>query len=360
MLKNQLSHRERVRLALEHKETDRIPIAMICSAVNDSQTFDQYLQKECGISIDQYFKPILDIVEIWPKYVGPPLKENEDYWGVTRKQVSYGPSYYDEIDYYPLAKAKTIDDLANYRWPLTEWFDYTSILEQIKQINATEEYCIMVKGGNIFESSWYMRGFEKSIMDMAVAPELMDFIMHKVTDFYVTHSQKVLEAAKGSVDLMFTADDVGCQTGLLMSLEMLEKHITPCHKRLNNMIHNYGIKAIYHTDGGVMEAIPLLINMGIDILQALQFDAQGMDPQVLKNKYGDKLCFQGGISVQKTLPFGTVDEVRKETLERIKVLGKDSGYILGPSHQIQYGTPPENIAALFDTAVSTKLEINYK
>ncbi|MCE5216069.1 uroporphyrinogen decarboxylase family protein, partial [bacterium] len=84
--------------------------------------------------------------------------------------------------------------------------------------------------------------------------------------------------------------------------------------------------------------------------QALQFDARGMDPVALKQQYGDRLCFQGGVSVQQTLPFGTAEEVAQEVRERIAVLGRGGGYILGPSHAIQAGTPPENIVALFDTA----------
>ena len=99
-----------------------------------------------------------------------------------------------------------------------------------------------------------------------------------------------------------------------------------------------------------MEAVPGLIDMGIDILQALQFDAAGMDPVELKQKYGDRLCFEGGVSVQKTLPFGSADDVRAEVARLSRVLGAGGGYILGPSHVIQAGTPPENIAALFDEA----------
>jgi uroporphyrinogen decarboxylase len=100
-----------------------------------------------------------------------------------------------------------------------------------------------------------------------------------------------------------------------------------------------------------MEAVPGLMDMGIDVLQALQFDAAGMDARVLKEKYGEQLCFEGGVSVQKTLPFGTVEDVRAEVEERISVLGKDGGYILGPSHSIQAGTPVENIYAMFETAM---------
>jgi uroporphyrinogen decarboxylase len=97
--------------------------------------------------------------------------------------------------------------------------------------------------------------------------------------------------------------------------------------------------------------VPGLIDMGIDVLQALQFSAKGMDPGALKRDFGDRLCFEGGASVQTTLPFGTVDEVRSETEMLITVLGKGGGYILGPSHAIQAGTPPENVLTMFDTAL---------
>ena len=111
------------------------------------------------------------------------------------------------------------------------------------------------------------------------------------------------------------------------------------------------MSVIYHTDGSVMEAVDGLIDMGIDILQALQFSAKIMDPRELKRRFGDRLCFEGGVSVQTTLLFGTVEDVRREVEELIAVLGKDGGYILGPSHAIQAGTPPENIVAMFDTAL---------
>jgi uroporphyrinogen decarboxylase len=137
-----------------------------------------------------------------------------------------------------------------------------------------------------------------------------------------------------------------------MSLDMWEEHIKPHHARLNRVIHEFGAKVIYHSDGAVMDAVPGLIEMGIDVLQALQFDARGMDPQKLKRDYGDRLCFEGGVSVQQTLPFGTADDVREEVRERIRVLGRDSGYILGPSHVIQAGTPPRNVVAMFETAAA--------
>jgi uroporphyrinogen decarboxylase len=208
----------------------------------------------------------------------------------------------------------------------------------------------MVTNGNIFETTWYMRGFERALMDFSLNPELLHAILERVTDYYLGYFRKVLEAGRGQIDLVFTADDIGGQNGLLLSLPMWKEFIQPCHARLNRLIHEFGAGVIYHTDGSVMKAVPGLIEMGIDVLQALQFSARGMDPLELKTKYGDRLCFEGGVSVQTTLPFGTPEDVHREVESLISILGKGGGYILGPSHAIQAGTPPENILALFDTA----------
>ncbi|HCE45988.1 MAG TPA: hypothetical protein DET40_20780 [Lentisphaeria bacterium] len=351
-----MTHRERVRLALEHRETDRIPIAMVCSGLNAPvrKSFEEYLRKNRGITVDGYFEPLIDIRNVEPSYIGPSLSPGTDIWGVRRKSVSYGEGAYDEIEHSPLAHATSMDEIIKYKWPSPEWFDYAGLAGKIRELRRKGDYCLMAHNGNPFESSWYLRGFEQSLMDMALAPEMLQAILEKTTTFYVSYFRRILEAADGEIDLVFTADDIGSQENLLVSLEMWEENIKPWHRRLNSIIHSHGAKVIYHSDGAVTEAVPGLIDMGIDVLQALQFDARNMDPEFLKSTYGDRLCFEGGISVQSTLPFGTPEQVRAEVLERIRVLGRDGGYILGPSHLIQAGTPPENVAALFDTAAAGK------
>ena len=348
-----MSSRERVRLALDHKETDRIPIAMVCSGINEPARsgFEQYLKRERGCSLTNYLDALLDIKTVAPKYMGPKLDPGVDIWGVRRERIQYGAGEYDEIDYYPLATADSMDHVDQHPWPGTELYDYSVLPERIAAAQAAGEHCLMVSNGNIFETSWYMRGFEQMFMDMILSPELAHGIMRKVTDFYIEHFRKILSVAGADIDLAFTADDIGGQNGLLMSLDMWKQFIKPCHLELNEVIHGFGVKVIYHTDGAVMDAVPGLIDMGIDILQALQFDAAGMDPIALKARYGERLCFQGGVSVQRTLPFGTPRQVREEVEHLVSTLGRNGGYILGPSHAIQAGTPPENIFAMFETAL---------
>jgi uroporphyrinogen decarboxylase len=349
-----LSSRERVRLALEHQETDRTPIAMVCSGINPParRELEAYLGRERGIDVQTYLDTVIDVRQVAPAYVGPQLAPGEDIWGVRRAAVSYGSGSYDEIAHYILANVESMDDLERHRWPSTTWFDYAVLPERIASAQADGEHCLMVTNGNLFETSWYMRGFQQMFLDFVLNPELAHAIMERVTDFYVAHFSAMLAAADGEVDLAFTADDVAGQNGPLMSKEMWEKYLKPYHVRLNTAIHAFGVKVIYHTDGAVMEAVEGLIDMGIDVLQALQFSAKGMDPRELKRRFGERLCFEGGVSVQTTLPFGTVDDVRREVEKLIAVLGKDGGYILGPSHAIQAETPPENIVAMLDTALN--------
>ncbi|MEK6796941.1 MAG: uroporphyrinogen decarboxylase family protein [Spirochaetota bacterium] len=351
-MNNELSHRDRVRLALEHKDTDRVPIAMVCSGINSAarRALEKHLRTSRGISVDEYLATIIDIKGIAPDYIGPKLPERTDIWGVRRKAVVYGEGSYDEIEHNPLGSAASVDDIRKHRFPSTEWFNYDSILEKIRALDSGGEFCLMAANGNIFETSWYMRGFENIFIDLATQPELANAIFERTASFYIEHFRRILSAARGRIDLVFTADDIAGQNGLLMALPMWEENIKPYHMRMNSVIHEYGAKIIYHSDGAVMQAEPGLMDMGIDVLQALQFDAKGMSADVLKSSYGDTLCFEGGVSVQSTLPFGTPDDVRRETEERIRVLGKNGGYICGPSHCIQDGTPPENICALFDTA----------
>ena len=353
LTKDPLTSRERVRLALQHQATDRIPIAMVCSGINHpaSQELERFLIRQRGIDLHAYLDSFIDIQSVEPPYIGPSRPPGTDIWGVHRKAQSYGPAAYDEIDVHPLAAATSIVDLQRYPWPDPNWFDTSSFAAHLDHLQSQNERCLMIHNGNIFETSWYMRGFEQIFLDLALAPEFARALFERVTDYYCAYFRKLLQAADGRVDLAFTADDLGGQNGLLMSLQTWEDLIKPCHARLNKVVHEFGVKVIYHSDGSIAKAVPGLIDMGIDVLQALQFSAQDMDPLDLKTRFGDRLCFEGGVSVQTTLPFGTPEDVRQEVQHLIRVLGKGGGYILGPSHAIQAGTPPENIYAMFETAL---------
>ena len=333
--------------ALDHRETDRIPIAMVCGGINPPvwRVLDDLLKKERGIDAQAYIDSFLDVSEVW---VTGDFDQTIDMWGVSRREVSFGEGSYSEISHYPLQKMETLEEIRKYPFPKVVNMPVMEMVNEIRHIRKTKDTAIVLANANIFETSWYMRGFEQAFLDIMLQPDLIHFIMETVTTFFTDYMYAILKECKADVDLVFTADDIGQQEGLLLSLDMWEEFIKPYHVRINEMIHNMGPKVIYHTDGAVSEAVPGLMDMGIDVLQALQFSAANMDPKHLKDNYGDKLCFEGGMCVQKVLPFGTVEEVREEARKLITILGKNGGYLCGPSHFIQAGTPPENVLAFFD------------
>ena len=349
-----LTHRERVLMALNHQSPDRAPVSMICAGINPPALahLDAYLRNERGITAASYLDNVVDLQAVAPRYIAPPLPAGTDFWGVRRRGVSYGVGKYDEIEYYPLGSARTLDDMHRLPWPSADWFDYESMRTRIDSLKALH-HAIWASGwGNIFESAWYMRGFEQMLMDLTYEPELTLAILTHVTDFYVAFYHRFPLAGRGDIDIAFTADDLGSQFGLLMSIPMWEEHIKPHHARLNRAIHEHGAKIACHTDGAIMPVADGLRDMGIDILQALQFDAAGMDTGGLKTRHCSRLCFAGGVSMHHALPFGGVEDIRRETRMLIDILGRDGGYLCDPAHAIQAGTPPENIVAMFDEAIA--------
>ena len=169
-----------------------------------------------------------------------------------------------------------------------------------------------------------------------------------MTDFYCGYFERIFEEAGDLIDLFRLADDIGAQTGLLISLDMIRDLLGPRIRRCADLAHAYDIKLLFHTDGNVLAAIPDLIDWGVDILDPVQPEIPDMDHVELKRRFGDRLCFSGGIGAQEILPRGTVDEVEAEARRAIRELGAGGGYILSPGHpSLQMDVPVENIVATY-------------
>ncbi len=120
-------------------------------------------------------------------------------------------------------------------------------------------------------------------------------------------------------------------------------------KRIIDLAHQNGACVFHHNDGSVRRILPDMIAAGIDVLNPIQWRCQGMEREGLKRDFGDKLVFHGGVDNQYTLAFGSVDEVRQEVLDNLRILGEGGGYILAPCHNIQPVSPPENVVAMYET-----------
>jgi len=150
--------------------------------------------------------------------------------------------------------------------------------------------------------------------------------------------------------MVISGTDFGTQRGLFVSPDMFRDLWKPFYKRINDWVHQHtDWKTFYHTCGSVRELIDDFIDAGADILNPVQCSAEGMDPQGLKDDFGDRVTFWGGgVDTQKVLPFGTPDEVRKQVAERVRIFSPGGRFVFNTIHNIQHGVPVENIVAMFD------------
>ena len=147
-------------------------------------------------------------------------------------------------------------------------------------------------------------------------------------------------------------DDLGTQSSLLMSPDLFRERVKPWMKDLHDHIKSLAdVKLIMHSDGAVSPLIDDLIGINVDILNPVQTSVRGLeDTQALKDRFGDRIGYHGGIDVQQLMPNATVPEMRWEVARRIQDLGRSGGYIIAPCHNIGPDIPPENVVALYDLA----------
>lgn len=198
-----------------------------------------------------------------------------------------------------------------------------------------------------FQDTCAAFGMETALMNMIAAPELYEAVNKKVLEFYLKANRIFYEATKGKLHAVLIGNDMGSQRGLMISPELVRRFVIPGCRRLAEQAHSYGLKVIYHSCGAISDIIPDLIDAGVDIIHPIQALAAGMEPEGLKEKFGDRVSFCGGVDTQELLVHGTPEDVRKK-VEELKRLFP-TGLILSPSHEaILPDVPPENIGALFD------------
>ncbi len=351
--------RERVLAAVAHRQPDRVPLDYLAKK-EAHRTLKAYL----GIAEDEELLQRLGIdlrpvaprprVEVHPlRYADPTVEVTpdglyKDIWGVGFVPREYPTGLYMQLASHPLERVTTIAELESYPWPTPDDWDYGNVRPDALRYG---EYAVKAHSRGFFEISWFMRGMEAFLVDLATNPDLACALMDRIKDCLMGRIRRILEAAQGAIDIFELNDDVGTQGGLMMSPALWRRLIKPRMAEMAALCRSYGVKVMYHTCGGVRPIIPDLIEIGIDILDPVQPWAAGMEPSALKRDFGHRLTFHGSIDEQRTLPFGTADDVKREVEERIRVLGEDGGLILCPSHAIQADTPPENVLALYDTAM---------
>lgn len=377
------THRERILAALNHEEPDRVAIDF-GGAEFTTITLAAYERLKRYLHVETPTEPMSIIHS-----VAHPAEEILHKFGVDTRNVQPGAyeggadRWIDDnnyMDVFGVHWKRTEEDVDQhflhkdgpfYEGKLTveaveanDWPDgrnpglANGVRERVEQIKSSGEdhaVCLYLPGG-VIHRGYAMRGFEAYLKDLYKSPEALTRMMDKLCDFWCDTAETVIEAAgPDNIDIIYFGEDLGTQEGCMFDPEgIYAKYLKPRHRRMvetAKSLTNQKAKVCFHCCGSAYHFIPHLIDIGIDALNPVQVTAKNMEPERLKDEFGDKLCFWGGINTQEILPFATPDEVASETRRVIDILGKGGGYILNSVHNIQAEVPPENIVAMFETGV---------
>jgi uroporphyrinogen decarboxylase len=287
------------------------------------------------------------VVKAEPRYAGPPLKPGFDAFGRFYRKVTYDTGVYDECVTSPLAAYTTVEDIdRHYTWPSPDWWDYSALASELA---GSEAHPVQGGGSEPFLIYKDLRGQEQAFIDLVENPEIVHYCLDKLFALAYENTRRVFEAVPGRVTFTYVAEDMGAQNDLMISVAHIREFLLPGMKKIMDLSREGGAYVFHHNDGAIRRILPDLVAAGIDLLNPIQWRCGGMEREALKRDFGSKIIFHGGMDNQQTLPFGSVDDVRREVLDNLEILGREGGYILAPCHNVQALTPPENIVAMYET-----------
>jgi len=250
-------------------------------------------------------------------------------------------------DFYQLGEDWRKEDVPASPIRVTGIGSYEKIFERFKEAREkSDKYFLVRIYGSHFEKARDTRGSENFMADIAGSPKFAKGLMNRIVERNLVMLENFLQIPE--IDGVLLGSDWGSQRGLLMSPAAWDDMIRPGEQAEYDLIHSYGKDAWVHSCGNIEPLIGRLIEMGLDVLNPLQ--PESMDIARIKRDYGGKLAFWGGISTQKTLPYGSPDEARQEARAVRDLLAAGGGYILSPAQSIQADVPLENMLALLEVA----------
>jgi uroporphyrinogen decarboxylase len=339
--------RERWLALLDGRSADRVPTDYWATA-----ELHQRLKCDLDCPDDQSLWQRLHVDR--PRHLGPrcllthhPHDPQADIWGRRHRDIDYGTGIYSEVVFNPLAHVQSVEELERFRWPSPDDYDYQPVADALARDDG--ERCIFAGVYEPFLLYCHLRGLEQSYEDLLVNPELAEAILQHIFEFYYEQNRRIFDLAGGRIDATKVAEDLGSQTGPLLSLELYRRFLLPNQKKMADLARSYGIRIFYHTDGAARIFLPDLVNVvGIEILNPIQWRCPGMERETLVRDYGDRVIFHGAMDNQHTLPFGTVREVIDEVADNVRIFA-GSRWICAPCHNMQAVTPTENVVAMYET-----------
>jgi uroporphyrinogen decarboxylase len=277
-----------------------------------------------------------------------------DIFGITWKRTGdtdVSPMMFVDGPFHDIAPS--IEAVESFDWPDPDNPGLVrGVREQVEAIKKSGDYaiCLYLPGG-VFLRGCGMRGFESYLKDLYRNREFLSRLLDKLEAFWARLAENALRAAgPENIDVVYFAEDLATQDGCLFDPdEIYAKVLKPRHRHLVEVVKSLSKAKIgFHCCGSAYPFIEHLIDIGVDALNPVQVSSKNMEPERLKEEFGDRLTFWGGVDSQRVLPSGSPEEVAAETRRIIDILGRGGGFVLNSVHNIQAEVPPQNVVAMFD------------
>lgn len=376
-----MNARQRVKLALDHQEPDRVPFDLggtVLTSINlhsyrrlraylglppvDVRVMDIF-QQIAEVDDDVRARLGCDVRNVAPRSsatfkIGinhtdmPGYDFFHDEWNIGWRMPKEGGFFYDMF-HHSLAGATTIDEIRNFKWPdPTDPARFEGLTERARHIGEDLGELVIAGGmaAGFFELVCWTRGYGEVYPDLVNNVPWIEYLMDTIVDIKLAYWEIALPLLKGHVDVVQEADDVAGQFGLLISPDTYRKLIKPRHKKIVDFIKaRADVKVFYHCCGAIREIIPDLIESGFDIINPVQVSAAGMESKALKRDFGKEVVFWGGaVDTQGVFTDGTPQQVRDEVRRRVDDFAPEGGFVAATVHNIQANVPPENIIAMWE------------
>jgi len=375
-----VNSRERVLASLNHREPDRVPFDLGSTVVTGiSVKAYRGLVRELGLpdrepvlvdvtqQIAQVDEDVMVRLGVDAQGVSPrssatfqiEVKDGGDHtyfhdeFGIGWKMPKKGGFYYDMYEFPLAGDGITPADVRAHAWPdPLDPLRFVGLRAAAQAVRDSGRAVVVGSmSAGILEVFAWTRGFLDYFADLAADQTLAEAFLEQTLELQMAYWDRMIDEIGDLIDVASTADDFSGQNGLLFSLDTYRRLVKPRHARLFELIHRRSnAKIFFHSCGSVRNAIPDLIDAGVDILNPVQVSATGMDSADLKREYGRDLVFWGGgVDTQHVLGDGTTQEVRDEVRRRVTDLMPGGGFVFNTVHNIQANVPPANIVAMWET-----------
>jgi uroporphyrinogen decarboxylase len=376
-----MSSRDRVLVAINHEEPDRVPIVIGASNATGLKVAPYHgLKRLLGLGgEDRYIydwpelgtvlpdEAVLerlhsDVRGVFDAFPAETIARNRarpahspfiDDWGSGQVEIEDG-SWYPAV--HPMADATTLDAIERYPWPdMDDPGRVAHVRDAAAALAANGRYAILATPWLLFpfERAFAMQGLETFLMNLAIEPEFAEALLRRIAESCKTLMGHFLDELGEDVDIIKIGDDLGTEQSLLMSPAMYRRILKPIHADYIEFIKaRTKAKVFFHTDGDVFDLLDDFVEIGVDILNPVQSGSGKLGNLAeVKRRYGTRLALCGAIDTQHVLPTGTPDDVRAEVRRAIGTLAPGGGYLLAAVHTIMNEVPPENVLAMADAAV---------